>query len=290
MNVLNRDTKMQASASTPGQRVPEQPLVSIVTPTFNSISYLSETLSCIEHQSYPRIEHIVVDGGSTDGTLELLEKYPRIRWISEADRGMYDAINKGLRLAQGSILAYLNSDDLYFPDTVNRVVGFLGIHPETDLVFSDCRFIDESGNTLFTRKFPPYRYVLFGILDGSTVAQQTCFWRKRVHDVVGYFDADLKMAADFEFIIRVGERCSIRKIRGSPLAQFRFHPEMQTLNRKQINDAEIRLIHDRHPIVAPWVRGPLRVIAKMRYKASNFHRVKDKSVQLLSGRRPKYRP
>jgi len=265
-------------------------LVSIVTPTFNSISYLGETLSCIEHQSYPLIEHIVVDGGSTDGTLQLLEKYPQIRWRSESDRGMYDAINKGLRLAQGSILAYLNSYDLYYPDTVKRVVDFLATHSETDLVFSDCRFIDESGHTLFTRKFPPYRHVLFGVLDGSTVPQQTCFWRKRVHDIVGYFDETLKMAADFEFIIRVGEKCTITKIHGSPLASFRFHPDMQTLKKKQINDAEIRLIHERHPIVAPWVVGPLRVIATTRYKASNLHRIGDKVSLLLSGRKPKYRP
>src|SRR5690349_9655830 len=102
------------------------PLVSIVTPSLNRVDLIESTLRSVRSQSYPNVEHIVVDGGSTDGTLEVLRRYEGtygLRWMSEPDQGMYDAINKGLAMARGEILAYLNTDDLYLPWTIDTVVS-----------------------------------------------------------------------------------------------------------------------------------------------------------------------
>ena len=278
----------------PGQSPPPArtggPLVSIVTPTFNSAHYLRETLDSVAGQSYRPIEHIVVDGVSSDDTLRIVQEYPHVRWISEPDKGMYDAVNKGLRMASGSILAYLNGDDLYFPDTVERAVAQFAEYPEAGLVFGYCRYIDPDGQELFVRRYPEFNWALYSVLDGSTIPQQTAFWRRRVLETAGYFDATFRMAGDFEFFVRAGKNWSVRRIGGAPLAQFRFHPAMQTLNRKAINDAEVKVIHDRHPAGPSWAVPLLRVIATARYRLVNFRRVGDKLRNRLSGKEMLYRP
>ena len=278
----------------PGQSSPvahrEGPLVSIVTPTFNSAQYLRQTLDSVAGQTYRPIEHIVVDGGSSDETLRIVREYPHIRWISEPDGGMYDAVNKGLRMAAGSILAYLNGDDLYFPDTVERVMRRFEEDPEVGLVFGHCRYIDPEGQELFVRRFPEFHWRLYSVLDGSTIPQQSTFWRRRVLETAGYFDASFRMAGDFEFFVRVGKQSVVKKIGGPPLAQFRFHPGMQTINRKALNDAEVRLIHDRHRAGPDWAVPLLRWIGTARYRIVNYRRAWDKVRDRISGRRIAYRP
>lgn len=278
----------QGQSSSPAHT--SRPLVSIVTPTYNSALYLRQTVESVAKQVYQPIEHIVVDGGSSDDTLRIVQDYPHIRWISEPDTGMYDAINKGLRMARGSILAYLNGDDLYFPDTVERVVAHFEKYPEVGLVFGYCRYIDPDGKELFVRRYPEFNWRLYSVLDGSTIPQQSAFWRRRVLETAGYFDASFRMAGDFEFFIRAGRTCGVKKIGGASLAQFRFHPGMQTINKKNINDAEIRLIHDRHRVGPSWVIPFLRLIATVRYWIVNFRRVGDKIRDGVSGKHALYRP
>ena len=266
------------------------PRVSVVTPTFNSSLYLRDTLASVAGQTYPAIEHIIVDGGSTDETLSIVAEYPRVRCITGRDTGMYDAINKGLRAASGTIVAYLNSDDLYFPDTVERVVRYFNDHPAADLVFGNCRYIDDEGKELFIRKYPSFRWRLYSVLDGSTIPQQSCFWRRRLVKRVGYFDERFRMAGDFEFFIRAGRESVVGRIGGPPLAQFRFHPGMQTLNRKAANDAEVEQIHALHPAGPRWLIPLLRFIATMRYRSANLHRIRDKMGDRLTGKTITYRP
>ena len=124
-------------------------LVSIVTPTLNRRRLLEATLESVRGQSYPNIEHIVVDGGSTDGTIELLRSFGstyNLKWISESDDGMYAAINKGLRLASGTILAYLNSDDTYLPWTIETVAREFERHRSGGFVFGDAINVSDSGH------------------------------------------------------------------------------------------------------------------------------------------------
>jgi glycosyltransferase involved in cell wall biosynthesis len=266
------------------------PLVSIVTPTFNSARYLRQTLECVARQSYRSIEHIVIDGGSTDETLLIVKEFPSIRWISEPDNGMYDAINKGLRMTSGSICAYLNADDLYFPDTIERVVKCFHLFPVIDLIFGHCQYIDQDGRELFTRRYPEFNWTLFAVLDGSTIPQQTSFWRRSVLESAGFFDTSFKMAGDFEFFMRVGRQCAVRRLGGSPLAQFRFHPDMQTINRKALNEAEIERIHKLYAVNPHWAVPLLRLIARSRYRVLNYRRLREKLRDRMSGKQIIYRP
>jgi hypothetical protein len=122
----------------------ECPSVTVITPSFNQAEFIEETIRSVLLQGYPTLEYIVVDGGSTDGTVKILQRYePWLRWISERDAGQADAINKGLRLASGDVLSYLNSDDLYLPGGITAIARFLGGHPEEGLVYGECKVIDE---------------------------------------------------------------------------------------------------------------------------------------------------
>jgi glycosyltransferase involved in cell wall biosynthesis len=125
------------------------PLVSIVTPSFNMAKYLTETIESVLSQDYPRIEYIVVDGGSTDGSLEILERFKdRLCYVSGPDRGPSDAAHRGFRQSHGQILAWLNADDSYLPGAVSKAVSYLQAHPDTDVVYGEGWWIDESGAVL----------------------------------------------------------------------------------------------------------------------------------------------
>ena len=191
----------------------ELPLVSIVTPSLNQGCFVEETILSVKNQTYPNIEHIIVDGGSTDGTLDVIKKYEgtyNLRWISEPDNGMYEAINKGLRKTQGEILAYLNADDLYLPWTVSVVVEYLNQHQGIDLVYGDLInvHLETQRNTL--RFYPKFN--LSFLIRRGILGQPTVFFRKSVVERVGLFDESLKLVGDCEYWMRVGKQCKISKI------------------------------------------------------------------------------
>jgi len=183
----------------------DRPLVSIVTPTLNQGRFIEATIRSIKTQSYDRFEHIVVDGGSTDETLEILRRhegtYP-LRWLSEPDRGMYEAVNKGMRLASGDILAYLNSDDLYFPWTLEAAVAAFDRHRDADFVFGDALVIDDaSGRQDFYWTLP---FNLDYIRRYGFLAQPTVFWRQAAFAAIGPFDESLRYVADCDYWMRAG--------------------------------------------------------------------------------------
>lgn len=181
------------------------PLVSIVTPTLNQGRFIEQTIRSVKSQSYPGVEHIVVDGGSTDETLDILRQYEgsyNLRWLSEPDRGMYDAINKGMRLATGEVLAYLNSDDLYFPWTLAVVADHFRRHPETDLVYGDVLGIHERTGRQDIRFQPAFRYDF--LLRAGSLVQPGVFWRRTVAEAAGEFDLSLRLAGDLDYWLRIG--------------------------------------------------------------------------------------
>src|SRR5262245_58143275 len=128
----------------------DPPLVSIVTPSFNQARYIEATMRSVLSQDYPRIEYLIVDGGSNDGTVEIINKYGgRLAWwVSEKDQGKADAINKGFGRAGGQILAWLNSDDTYEPGAVSAAVKYLLEHPDVGMVYGDCNFINDDGRVI----------------------------------------------------------------------------------------------------------------------------------------------
>jgi glycosyltransferase involved in cell wall biosynthesis len=178
------------------------PLVSIVTPSLNQGGFIEEGLASVRAQTYPNVEHLVIDGGSTDETLPILREAPGIRWISEPDAGMYDAINKGLRMSSGDIVGYLNCDDVYTPWAIGTAVRVLSEHPEADAVFGDGLTIDESTMQQRLALIPPFDRRSLA-LSGSLV-QPAVFWRRRVLDEIGGFDAALRFVGDLDYWLRLG--------------------------------------------------------------------------------------
>lgn len=188
----------------PARQLPSHPLVSIVTPVLNRVDTINDSLASVAAQTYRDIEHIVVDGGSNDGTLDVIRSFEArhdFRWISEPDNGMYDAINKGLSLATGDILAYVNSDDLYFPWAVEAAVEAL--RGGEDLVFSDVVILEKRGGkaTGVTLQFYP-SFDLSHYVHHDVMPQVTCFWQRAVMDSIGVFDPQLRYCGDSEYWAR----------------------------------------------------------------------------------------
>jgi glycosyltransferase involved in cell wall biosynthesis len=216
----------------------DRPLVSIVTPTLERLAYLERTLRSVRAQTYANVEHIVVDGGSTDGTLELLERYAgtyNLRWISEPDRGMYDAINKGLRMATGEILAYLNSDDLYFPWTVEVAVEALAGHLEADVVYGDAIRMDEIHQWVVPVFMPPFSTMATAAY--GSLLQPVVLLRRHVFDALGGFDDSFAYVADMDFWLRAAPRFKFLRI-AEFLALEQRHIGMLSETRRSEMDAE----------------------------------------------------
>jgi len=182
----------------------QQPLISIITPSYNRAWIIQKCINCIRRQTYPNIEHIVIDGGSNDGTVELLQQNEtghNFRWISEPDAGMYDAINKGMKLATGEIVAYLNTDDFYFPYAVELAVRKFQEDATIDLVYSDwVTYYEESD---FLEILPFLNYTKYDMARFGVLPQPTVFMRRKIFAQLGYFDTSYKLLADNEFFTRV---------------------------------------------------------------------------------------
>ncbi|MGE5481389.1 MAG: glycosyltransferase family 2 protein [Bacteroidota bacterium] len=207
--------------------------MSIITPTLNAARYLETALRSVEEQDYPRIEHIVVDGGSVDDTLSVVSNFPMVRVLQEPGSTMYGAINAGIRASQGDLLAYLNADDLLVPGAVRTVVGFLAAHQDVDMVYGDIEVIDETGRRLFRQRAPRFNAKLYVLMPWSVIPQPATFWRRDVHAKAGLFNPGLRYAGDFEFFARVAVAgCTIRHIR-VVVAQFRRHAGSLSMRGKE---------------------------------------------------------
>ncbi len=212
-------------------------LVSIVTPTLNSEKYIEDTIQSVMNQTYCDIEHIIIDGCSQDGTLDIIGKYPHLVVFVEKDDSMYQAINKGLRIAKGEILAYLNSDDIYYENTIEQVVDFFKSYKDVKMLYSNINFIDSNGLLLYSFRYPDYNWYKYVAYTTSYIPQPTTFWKKEVHARVGYFDDRFKLFGDKDFFIRVGQEYKIKKTK-KILAAMRLHQDALTyiVNKKKNSD------------------------------------------------------
>jgi glycosyltransferase involved in cell wall biosynthesis len=199
------------------------PLVSIVTPSYNQARFLETTIRSVLAQNYPNLEYIIVDGGSTDGSREIIERYAdRLAWwVSERDQGQTDAINKGFARARGEILAWLNSDDTYQHQAIAEAVAFLQAHAEVGLVYGDANLIDESG--LVIGKFPArqtdYRRLKRGYVH---IAQQAAFFRASLWRQVGPLDPTFYFAMDYDLWVRIARLAPVH-YEPRLWANFRLH-------------------------------------------------------------------
>jgi glycosyltransferase involved in cell wall biosynthesis len=177
--------------------------VTIVTPTLNQVQFLGATLRSVRSQGYSPIEHIVIDGGSTDGTLDLLRAESdgkALRWITEPDSGMYDAVNKGLALAQGDVLGYLNSDDAYLPWAIETVMQAFADRPGVEVVYGDGVKVDEGTGVQRLRLFPPFDRV--SLANYESLMQPAVFFRRSLYERLGGFDSSMRYVADLDYWLR----------------------------------------------------------------------------------------
>lgn len=205
------------------QPLSTQPLVTIVTPSFNQVDFLEETIRSVLAQSYPRLEYLIVDGGSSDGSIEIIQKYAHklAGWVSEPDHGQTDAINKGFGLAHGEILAWLNSDDTYQPQAVAEAVEYLQEHPEAGMVYGDANLVDATGRVI--GRFPARQTDYHRLRGGYVhIPQQAAFFRASLWRQVGPLDPTFFFAMDYDLWVRLAKVSTLRYV-PRLWANFRLH-------------------------------------------------------------------
>lgn len=220
------------------------PLVSIVTPSYNQSRYLAATIESVLGQDYPNLEYIVVDGGSTDGSVEIIKRYADklAWWVSEKDKGQTDAINKGFARARGEILAWLNSDDTYEPGAVREAVEFLLANPEVGLVYGDCNFIDENGTKY--GKFNAAQTDLEKLRRGYVhIPQQASFWRADLWKKVAPLDESFFFAMDYDLWVRLAQISEFRYLPGRTWANFRLHSDAKSIAADKYCWDEMMRVH-----------------------------------------------
>lgn len=180
------------------------PLVSIITPSYNQAQFLEKTMLSVLGQDYPNIEYLVADGGSTDGSVEIIRKYEdRLAWwVSEKDRGQADAINKGFSRAKGEVIAWVNSDDYYLPGAVSQAVKALQEHPEAGLVYGNVQVVDKDEEIINTLTYGNWQ--LPDLMTFHIIGQPAVFMRRDVLEKAGYLDLSYHFLLDHQLWLRIG--------------------------------------------------------------------------------------
>jgi len=243
----------------------KRPLVSVVTPSLNQAAFVERTLlSVLSQEGDFDLDYVVVDGRSSDGTLDILERYRnRVRLVVEPDRGQADAVNKGLRLARGEILCWVNSDDLLRPGALGRVVAAFGARPEASWLHGRCDIVDERdrpirGWVAAYKDFRARRFSLASLLVENYVSQMTVFWRRELQDRVGLLDDSLRYTFDYDLWLRFARETEPLYL-GDTLAAFRWHTSSKSGSAFERQFEEDFRVFERHAPRGPWLRLHKRI-------------------------------
>lgn len=216
----------------------EWPKISVVTPSYNQGEFIERTINSVLSQNYPSLEYIIIDGGSTDNSVEIIKKYEKdiTYWVSEKDDGQTQAINKGFRRATGDIVAWLNSDDEYTPGALEAVAKTFMANEKTDFVFGNMLSVDIEGNLLRYDRNTRFSFSAL-VLFGMVISQPSCFWKKSLLEKHGYLDETKHFSMDYEFFCRIGKHIHPKHI-NKPLSRFRWHEEQKSGKILDVRDGD----------------------------------------------------
>jgi glycosyltransferase involved in cell wall biosynthesis len=229
--------------------MPSLPRISIITPSLNQAEFIEQAISSVLQQEYPNLEYIVIDGGSTDGSVDVIRKFQSsiAYWVSEKDRGQAHAINKGLERATGDIIGYLNSDDYYLDGALARVADRFSRDPDVDLLHGRCRVVDQDGVKLSERTGSINRYD--EILDLWDVwwnrrnfVQPEVFWTKRIGEKIGPFREDLFWVMDYEYWLRILGAGGRVGFIDAELAAFRLQPNQKSTQPERTAEELLQVV------------------------------------------------
>ncbi len=211
--------------------------ISIVTPSLNQGEFIEQNIRSVLQQDYHDVEHIIVDGGSTDATLSTLAKYPHLSWTSERDSGQSNAINKGFQRSKGEIVAYLNSDDFYEENVFGAVSEYFLLHPECKVLYGDITYINRSGKPINTLTGDVITYQSLTRCP-DLVRQPSSFWKREILEECGTMDERLQVVMDFDFFLRIAKRYKFHYLRRN-LSYFRTYEENKTSRQSRTQIVEI---------------------------------------------------
>lgn len=254
-------------------KVKEFPLVTIVTPSYNQVRYLERTILSVLNQDYPNIEYIVIDGGSTDGSVEIIKKYENkiSYWISEPDRGQSHAINKGFQKATGEIFNWLNSDDILMPSATTIAVHYLVNNPKYGLVYADRLVIDEKDQVLACVELPSFNRLFFKFR--SWLPQETAFFRRELWYKINGLDETLHYSMDFDLWCRFMKISKFYHIpfimsawRQHDLAKSYIHFGSENISTEGRKEArQVRIRHSKEIYRLKILRNIMKKISKVRF-------------------------
>ncbi len=258
------------------------PRISIITPSYNQAAYLEQTIQSVLGQGYPDLEYIIVDGGSTDGSVEIIRKYAdRLAWwVSEKDRGQAEAVNKGLRRASGEIIGWLNSDDLYQDGALTGAAAAFQARPEVGLVFSDVESIDAAGRRINVMRFGAWG--LRELMCFRIISEPGVFFRRSLLEKAGDLDLSYHYLLDHHLWLRLGLHAPFGYVPGVCWAAARFHPGAKNVAQAAAFGAEAYRIVDwmeAAPEFQPHLEGIRRCVRAGAHRLNAFY--------LLDGGQPR---
>ena len=236
-------------------RAPTRGRFSVIVPSFQQAAFLARTLQSIFAQDHADVEIVVQDGGSTDGSVDILKCYAAcLQWESRNDNGQTAAINAGLRKASGEFLCYLNSDDVLYPGALRKVSEYFVKHPDAEILYGMADFIDDEDRLIGPFPVQPWSYP--SLLETNFICQPACFWRRSIYERFGPFDETLHYTMDYEYWLRVGASTPFQFL-SEPLAAARFHGATKTFGQSRQSHAEVIALLQRYH----YGRVPARAIA-----------------------------
>jgi glycosyltransferase involved in cell wall biosynthesis len=223
------------------------PKISIVTPSYNQGDYIELAIQSVIDQNYPNFEHIILDNCSTDRTIDILKKYDHLIWKSEPDKGQSDALNQGFSLATGDIIGWLNADDLYLPNCFNMIVNWFIHHPQTDIVYGDYRWINQTGSIFQFRREIDFDLFILKYLHVLYIPSTATFFKSRIFKEENFLDISFRYAMDYDFFLKLAAKGYHFSHISSYLADFRWHENNKSVvgSQSQIDEMKQALLnHD----------------------------------------------